>query len=438
MKRTCLLLLSVAACGPAEELCDESLFRESGETGALGAPTAESRDAMLRRLYPELVTVELSSPEGAPDREHVDLVFVAEGFQQTELGEFERATAALIRGFRGDVLERARPGLFRFHRLPVVSSSSAVTNADPRDTPLGACLKADALDASRFLSLRGEAALELVRLRAPSLDALVVLVNSRSGRANAELHRVTDGSRTSVVRMGLGHDFRVLTHELGHSLFSLADEYADFDGPLPPEAMWRGPEDPLAHLPNLTVEPTGARWGGGAIAGGLRFGRGVWHSSDGCRMHRDGDSFCPVCAAHIERLLQVFEGRAPALPPVCGLRSKTPLGEVLTLEDVTSAQLEAASDLPALVWGRAGCEAPCPAVRPEFIVRAGVAWIVREPLPAGWSRREAHCAAACRYEGDRTSAPELFTAEAPEDGVVEVTCQSAAGLTRSSIPYRAR
>lgn len=399
MKSPPLLLVLVAACGPVEELCDDRLFRESGETGALGAPTAEPREVTLRRLYPELALAEVSSPEGAPDREHLDLVFVAEGFREGELGAFERVASELIRGFRSDVLEGIRPGLFRFHRLAVVSSSSAVTNADPRDTPLGACLRGDELDGSRFLSLRSEAALELVRLRVPHLDGFVVLANTRSGRANADLHRVTDTSRTSVVRMGLGDDFRVLTHELGHSLFSLGDEYADTETTLPPEAMWRGPEDPLAHVPNLTVEPTGAKWGGGAIPGGLRFGRGVWHSRDGCRMHRNGASFCPVCGAHVERLLQVFEGRAPALPPVCGLRSKAPLDEVLTLDEVSRAQPEGASDLPALVWGRAACEAPCPAARPDFIVRAGVGFIVREPLP--------RAGAAAR----RTAPPRVATRE---------------------------
>jgi hypothetical protein len=439
------LPLASLGCGsmmttPAEE-CDVTLSRlanaSTAEPVVFGRPSGESTDAILQRVFPEVALAELVSPEGAPDTSHIDITFVAEGFREAELNTFERVTATLTRDFRRDVLEAMRPGLFRFHRLPAVSQSSDVTNADGRDTALGACLQRDELDGSMRLHLQNQEALELVKSRFPQVDAVVVLVNTPQGRANAELHRVSDTSHAPIIRLSLADSGRVLTHELGHSLFSLGDEYSDSPDALPPEALLRGNDDPLVETPNLSVDPSGAKWSAivsGAVPGGMRYGKGVWHATSTCRMNRTSEPFCPVCAHEVARVLQVFEGTSPPQRPACGLKSPQP--ERLTLEDVMSATPFVASDVEATTWVRVGCEAPCPVERPAFLFRAGAGWLVPEQLPPGWTPREAECAAACRYPGDGPTPAMLGPAAgAPRAGTVDITCQSSAGLTRVVIPY---
>ena len=441
MLRLLFLSLSMTACGLNAQECDDTLTRTAEATttepvifGELGG---ESRDQKLRHLFPEVATTELASPEGAPDSTHVDLVFVAEGFREAELSDFERATETFTREFRKDVLEAARPGLFRFHRLPVSSQSSNVTNADARDTAFGACLRRDALDGSKMLHLQNEESLEVLKSRFPAIDGVVVLINTREGRANAELHRVSDTSHASIVRISLA-DSQVLTHELGHSLFSLGDEYSDSTDLLPAGVLLRGPEDPLTKTPNLSIDSTGAKWStlvSGAVPGGMRYGKGVWHPTSTCRMNLWSDPFCPVCAHEVERVLQVFEGTSPAQKPTCGLQTTQP--EPLSLHDVVSAEFSVVSDLEAMGWGRVGCAAPCPPERPAFLLRAGVGWLVPEQLPSGWTRREAECAAACRYPGEDVISAVLGATEgAPPEGTIDLTCQSAAGVTRVELPYR--
>lgn len=153
--------------------------------------------------------------------------------------------------------------------------------------------------------------------RAPEVDVIVVVLNTRQGRANArhaERDRFHFPDRQEpapgVVLLGDGDDHLVLTHELAHALVGLGDEYIDSSLAYTEQPSvyhaWAG--DPLVSTANLSLEATGAKWAGvveGALPGGMRYATGIYHPTSDCRMldeHRHR-RFCAVCSREVDHFL---------------------------------------------------------------------------------------------------------------------------------------
>lgn len=235
----------------------------------------------------------------------IDVVIVGDGFATAELADFRARAWTLAAGLRdeaGGVVDAA-PELFNFHVVEVISPGDVTAPA------LGACLLGTASSARIF----GDPALaRLAGSNAPDADAIVVLANTDRGRASAV---------DEVVYVHLDDGPDLLTHELGHALFGLADEYAESDACYG-ESFPEHASISLPAWPNVSAEPTGDKWRGlvdGAEPGGLGYERCVYHPTTSCRMLRDRDpAFCPVCQGAIARHLAVRRGaRDPGLR--CGI-----------------------------------------------------------------------------------------------------------------------
>jgi hypothetical protein len=434
----CCFLLT--ACGPpAVSTCDLSTFRApQGGTTSLGF----GGDAGVS--WPELRGLPATLLSGS-DAADLDVAFVGEGFTAAELADYQAQVARFVREVAGDDLTAIVGPRFSFHRIDLTSPSSLVGNADIGDTPLGACLERDPKGEQPWIRLgTAQQALEAVASSVPGVDVLVVLVNRSGGRANADLHLVTDRwPRTvPIVRMDAAEPTSVLTHELGHALFRLADEYTDIEEALPASHRVLGVEDPLALSANVSIDPQGAKWAhivSGSREGGLRYRRGAHHAVDECRMNAGlfPRPFCPVCRAHIRAVLEVLSGAAPAPPLQCGVSlNQDPLA--LDEEAARSLVPVITSWTGGLVTVRPGCE-PCPPERSPNLIRAGAGFIYRDP-PAGWSPHRLGCEMACRYPGDdaldaRVSS--VFGLEGmPVEGELEVTCFRGTERRQTKVPYR--
>jgi len=277
---------------------------------------------------------------GAPDpRRGLSLVFIAEGFTAGELPRFRRSVSGLLADMGRDadsLVGRAGPHV-NAYTIELESPTNDTTNAAPHDTALGACLAADALNPAGLELLttaERDLAARVAGPLVPHADAIVVLINSAYGRANA--------SYDGLIFIGLDHDAATLTHELGHAVLGLGDEYTDtpeaFDGGLGGFAFWYpGPAD--VREPNLSLDPTGAKWRHivpSAVEGGARRKTGVYHPAERCRMNRPSDPFCPVCAAEAAAFVLPFSGGNDG-PPRCHLestRSLTPFDAPLGFLEV--------------------------------------------------------------------------------------------------------
>ncbi|MEZ4389634.1 MAG: M64 family metallopeptidase [Polyangiales bacterium] len=269
----------------------------------------------------------------------VDLVFVSEGYAADELDAYHARARALLRGLEEDPRSIVGREPARFNRYVVdLPAPQGVTSGDGvLDTPLRGCLQRDAITPGGEALLRAHP--ELVRFVArqnvPAADVVVVLVNLPAGRANAPVARGAE-SDLGVVLLARQHAAHVLDHELGHALVHLGDEYVDGgdcygDGAQPP-GFARAPGDwwsELAETPNLTLDPSGARWAEvlpGAVSGGARYARCVFHPTARCRMGDDSRApFCPVCDAAIERTLRDVRAGVDNRPPRCGMYVPTTL-----------------------------------------------------------------------------------------------------------------
>jgi hypothetical protein len=258
------------------------------------------------------------------------LVILSEGYRTAELATFHVDAAAFVEKlFNTEPFSQMWCGI-NVYRVDVSSTDSGAD--DPAGcadgTPGAGTVRATFFDTTFCTAgtrrlLAGNQALALLTAQAqvPEVDATVVIVNSTAyggaGGSVAFFSRHADASEIGV-------------HELGHSAFSLADEYADLNGAWtagePPEpnlttvtdrttTKWAdliAPATPLPTQPNpdCTTENAAASPVAagtvGLFEGGGRSRCGVYRPEHQCRMRTLGRPFCAVCQRAIRRRLEPF------------------------------------------------------------------------------------------------------------------------------------
>lgn len=281
---------------------------------------------------------ELSEPDLNLAR---DVVILSEGFRSSEREAFFTLAREKVAG-RIRTEQVARPlrqaGAWNFHFLFVSSYHAAPWRPGypARDTAFASRVEGDGT-----LSCDDAAADALAAELAPDVDLVVVLIKHLSPaetvtfkerrrlqrlhrkyrpdpvsedadvegpgdvRANADVP--TDGGRVRLT----SEDTEVFVHEVGHAAFGLGDEYSEYEGEIPADERWE-----VALCPNLTCEPTGARWKHilptPPVEGGGYYQRGVWRPKKSCRMNESRSrNFCPVCEAAIRGFDAAEAPRAP-------------------------------------------------------------------------------------------------------------------------------
>lgn len=262
----------------------------------------ESPFGLLRcDVVPELCDRPVVSDVREPDLSvAIDLVFVPDGFGE-DLDAFHERVEQLVDGIRNDpvgILHRD-PTLFNVHRVDVTAG-------------LGSCTSENHVGGSDGVASDVDRVAR-VAANAPDADVAIVVSRDVGGRANATLT-----GKPTIVNLG-SHDHHVLTHELGHAIFALGDEYIEAEETFP----FAGQSRSFSRiLPNLSLDPN-ETWDGlvsGAHEGGALYAHGIYHPTDACRM---GDAapdlpFCPVCSAHIDALLAARR-KLGGGTPTCGV-----------------------------------------------------------------------------------------------------------------------
>jgi hypothetical protein len=304
------LLLLLAACdGPparSDHCPAPTLWEPDDYDGAL----------LACRAVPELCDLPVESEIREPDLDvAIDVVFVGDGYTAATIERYRQRVNTLVAQLDADaegVLGRD-PTLFNIHRIDLVSPEAADVISTLR--PLQSCSH---FDESRFLQV------DLMRAvragaNAPAADVIVVLVPGiDEARANAP----SDGQGRSLVLLGHDDSAATLTHELGHALIGLGDEYVDLYRQDPEATMWEAfTDDPLLE-PNLSLlanEDWDGAWSG-VREGGRRYSQGVYRPTDHCRMgdEEHHGTFCPVCAVATDAVLAARRGEDDG-PPVCVL-----------------------------------------------------------------------------------------------------------------------
>ncbi len=262
--------------------------------------------------FPELCNLPVASKSSDADlKRAIDVVFVSDGFTKDNIGEYrqqvDKLTVALISDSR-TILSRAGQ-LVNIHKVELLSNSS-----EPRDRVLRSCT--DDRDGSKF-SAGDDFRVVRAAANAPDADLIIVLVN-RTGEWREGVSEPAYGA--PIVRIGKNILPAIVSHEMGHILLALADEYVELDGVAPMSAVLA--QTTSRGQPNLSLS-VDESWGGlvqGAVEGGGRFAKGFFRPTNSCVMNDlyTAKEFCPVCANQLDEMISGREGSQSGAP-ICGI-----------------------------------------------------------------------------------------------------------------------
>ncbi len=233
----------------------------------------------------------------------IDVVLVGDGF--TSASAFAPVAAGAISQFQGaaaGIYSRV-PNLFNFHVVSVISTGTDVGNSSQTDTALGMIVSGPFITADM-------GRVNLAALNAPDVDVVITIANSGSGRANANYN----SQLASGGSIRLSSNTGPITHEIGHAVFHLSDEYEESGlcSGTPSESL-------MLTEANATAEGTCYKWqglaGASCIQGNRYCSTGAWRSASGCLMRSSGGAACPVCSHEIDEVLAERRTQSDLAPP---------------------------------------------------------------------------------------------------------------------------
>lgn len=234
------------------------------------------------------------------------LILIAEAFTSAEAAKFDAAADDCLRAFES--LPNLQPLLRALApvKLLLPSKASGISHK-AGNTPLGARWRSAAADERVILIDERKAGRQVSNVAGRRRAQAIVIVNSpRYGGS---------GGASAVVSCDPQSMQGVLMHELGHSLFGLADEYSAASG-------YESDGEPV--LPNVSgpFTPATLKWGDlvapgtpvptpadqpghkvGAYEGAMYSDHLRYRPAFSCRMRDLNADFCPVCVRVIERKL---------------------------------------------------------------------------------------------------------------------------------------
>jgi hypothetical protein len=293
-----------------------------------------------------------------PPQNRYNIVLVAEGYQQSELGKFatdaQQYVERLFATQPFDALECA----INVYRVDVASTDSGaddpLTCAD--GNPGSGATPATYFDATfctngirRRLTVNDMTVMDVVNVQVPQSSQILVIVNSS----------IYGGAGGQIATTSVSGDWQeIAIHEFGHSGFNLADEYnyyrgCDVDEPNQYKYMGIEPSEP-----NVTIDTNRStiKWGDlilsstslpttsnqdctqcdpqpspvpvgtvGAFEGARYFHCGIYRPEFNCKMRVLSLPFCAVCQRRIRQTLTPFGCFAPvfkgASRRVCACRN---------------------------------------------------------------------------------------------------------------------
>jgi hypothetical protein len=249
--------------------------------------------------------------EGDNDTEAaVDLLFLGDGFTEDQLAEYEETAHNYYNAFIALHYYNVFGARFNAWTQRVRSTEEGIDDPDNgvmKDTAFDFGMGEG--DGRRCVFFKTNEGLELARRLGTEAHADVVIIIANTteygGCATSGVFSVTrDASAPEII-----------SHELGHALFGLADEY-DYGGTPPcahdsdaPNVTNHGTRDtvPWSDIVTATEFPTPAGSAGvGAFEGAGYCPMGMYRPEDNCLMRALGVPFCAVCAREVNRYFENF------------------------------------------------------------------------------------------------------------------------------------
>ena len=265
--------------------------------------TVDPTDILIRKAGERLVTPYVTLQQAADTSRCIHVAYVAEGYQQHEMGTFlEDCKIAMESLFSHEPFRQMQD---RFNMIAVMSPSAESGVSEPgkgiwRNTALGAHF--DTFYSARYLTTLHLKKMNDVLAGTPYKHVIVLVNGERYGGGGIyNSYTLTDAH---------GPSFRpVVVHEFGHSFGGLGDEYPYGDD----DPMYFPDTEPWE--PNLTTKcDFNGKWEdlvrdgkAGLIEGGGYLTKGVWRGFENCRMRTNEEpEFCLVCQQALIRLINFY------------------------------------------------------------------------------------------------------------------------------------
>lgn len=240
-----------------------------------------------------------------PVENHVDLLFVAEGYRLDELEKFRRDAARFSEYLFEYEPFRSRRDDFNIWILPLVSEDSGpdMPQIDLwKQTALGSTF--NTFYTERYLTAPDYLLLANA-VSGSAFDAIYVIVNTKKYGGGG----IYNYYGLSMADHQISKE--VFVHEFGHSFAGLADEYYSSDVAY----LDMYPLDVEPWEPNITTQVNfSSKWqdmmgteGVGLFEGAAYMSKGMYRPAKNCRMHtNNAPGFCPVCQRAIERTIDHY------------------------------------------------------------------------------------------------------------------------------------
>lgn len=263
----------------------------------------DPNDILIRQTGERLVTPYITLQQAADTTHCIHVAYVAEGYQQHEMGTFlEDCKIAMESLFTHEPFRQMQD---RFNMIALMSPSEESGTSWPakgiwKNTALSSNF--DTFYSDRYLTTLHLKKLHDVLAGTP-YEHIIILVNTD--------HYGGGGIYNSYnLTYAHGLHFRpVVVHEFGHSFGGLGDEYPYGDD----DPMYFADTEPWE--PNLTTKcDFNGKWEdlvkeekAGLIEGGGYLSKGVWRGFENCRMRTNEEpEFCLVCRQALERLINFY------------------------------------------------------------------------------------------------------------------------------------
>ncbi|MEQ1634266.1 MAG: M64 family metallopeptidase, partial [Planctomycetota bacterium] len=223
-----------------------------------------------------------------------DMVILGDGYQAQEQAHFDSDVNAFLAGLFAKAPYSGFSTWFNVHTVFRASTDSGASQPDVtppivKNTAYGASYNTGGTARCLYIQNSSLALADAALAPANETRVLVMVNDSRYGGCAGQFAVSYNGA--SMVE--------VQSHEIGHSLAGLADEY-DY-----PNNLYTGNEPNQVNITANSVGQKWSHWWGtenvSAVQGAGYYLQGLWRPKNDCLMRSLGVTLCPVCREQITK-----------------------------------------------------------------------------------------------------------------------------------------
>lgn len=250
-----------------------------------------------------------------PTEHALDIVILAEGFQEQEMGEFRKLSKELSNTLCSSAVFKRNKQYINFYSIEAISQDSGADNPlkdEWKNTAFGASF--NTLYSDRYLMLQDLWSIRDAASLVPYDQIYIIINTAKYGGGGIYNFYSTCSAYGSSCK-------EVMIHEFGHGFAALADEYYYDDNMLidyidTTKEPWQKNITTLVDfdskwadmlsddVPIPTPKKKAKKYSIGVYEGAAYVSKGVYRASPDCRMKtNEAKDFCPVCERAIQEVI---------------------------------------------------------------------------------------------------------------------------------------